>query len=786
MHRFAKFWPYPGLYLTFIGLAPFVLLGRWLLTGKVLFWGTLLTQFWPWHTLVKNALLHGEWPLWTPLLANGTPLLANMQSAVFYPPNWLALLLPVEQFLTLSVALHLALAGWFMFAFARHLGQTDFAATVAALGYMLGGYLVGRTQFITMIHAAAWIPLLLLLTDRLAQRPNWRTGLAMGIVLAVQFLAGHAQLWVYTGALMGGYGLIRCWAETKSWRRCGQFGGSLALAGLLALLLAAVQILPTAELVSQSPRSTGAARYEALTYSFWPWRLITLAAPDFFGNPAQGNYWGYANYWEDHAYAGILPLMAALAGLWIYFRQKEKLQPSLPPGVIPFFALLIPASLLLALGWNTPVYLFLFDHVPGVALFRAPARLLIWYAVALAVLAGAGLQWLHITPKNRGKWNRLLAVCVAITAAGFAAGLALHGRSLTFVVATRWAGVLLTLAIGLLLARPALNRRRWLTENQWQWLVIVFVAADLLLAGWPLLPMQPPAVFTRPITQAQTLAEQSDFPRYFISPDFAYNTTFNRNFQFESFGPDNLDYWQNFKETLVPNFGVYAGLPAANNNDPLVINHWQLLEKQLKTATPPQLQQLLTAMGVQFYIDEANRTGWPEIVRQEKLSIQTVPRPLPRAYFVPRARYATSVAEAITVLQAADFDSRQEVVIIGKNSNAATLPASTPASLTPVTVTAAASQQISLVVTAPTAGFVVLTDTFYPGWQATVDGHPANIWQANAAFRAVEVMAGQHRLVFEYQPRSFYIGLWISAATALATLALIIIAGYRQRQRSLP
>ncbi|MEM7346421.1 MAG: hypothetical protein AAF485_19445, partial [Chloroflexota bacterium] len=95
-------------------IAPFILFWRWVLKGEVLYWGTLLFQFWPWHHLIKEAVLAGEWPLWNSLLGNGTPLLANLQSAFFYPLNFIYLLMPVEHALTGSVIIHLMLAGLFM------------------------------------------------------------------------------------------------------------------------------------------------------------------------------------------------------------------------------------------------------------------------------------------------------------------------------------------------------------------------------------------------------------------------------------------------------------------------------------------------------------------------------------------------------------------------------------------------------------------------------------------------------------------------------------------------
>ena len=136
----------------FIGLLiilPLVLFFHWIFRGEVLFWGTSMYQFWTWHQLVKTITLSGQWPLWNPLLGNGTPLLANLQTAFFYPLNLLYFLIPVEHGLTLSVILHLMLAGVLMFVYARAIGLTRFAAAVSALTYMLSGYVIGRVQFVT-------------------------------------------------------------------------------------------------------------------------------------------------------------------------------------------------------------------------------------------------------------------------------------------------------------------------------------------------------------------------------------------------------------------------------------------------------------------------------------------------------------------------------------------------------------------------------------------------------------------------------------------------------------
>jgi hypothetical protein len=781
-------------HLIFIGLIailPLVLFWRWIFKGEVLFWGTSMYQFWPWRHLAKTLALSGEWPLWNPLLGNGTPLLANLQTAFFYPANMLYFLVPVEHGLTLSVILHLILAGLFMFAYTRAIGLTPFAATISALGYMFSGYVIGRAQFVTMVNAFAWFPLLLLLAERMVTRRLYRHVLWLGLALAGQFLAGHAQLWFYGLWLIGAYVLFRSWAETRQWTEilAGLLRYGLAVG--LSVMVAAMQILPTAEFILQSSRHSGAEQYFALTYSFWPWRLVTLLAPNFFGNPAHNNYWGYANYWEDHAYIGVLPLLLVLTAIWPlrpHFKRHRtpSAAPKLYQRVAPFFIALVPISLILAMGWYTPVYLWLFEFGPGFSFFQAPARLLIWYTLAVTILAGIGAQTFTLTPHNQPGWRRLLIATVGFTLAGIAGRLVLSGRSLTFVNATITTGILLIIAISLLLIYPngtATPHRK----HFWQGAMLAFVAIDLLWFAYPLIPMLPGAVYTSPITAADVVQAQPAGGRLMVDDDADYNLKFQTFFRFDTFGPIELDYWQDFKNTLVPNVGIYANLPAANNDDPLVVERWQAITDLVGAANPAQKEKLLALMNVTFFIDDPTHAIWPEIYHNEMITIQQLPHPLPRAYFVNWATGVDTAAEARKKLTSPQFDPHHEVIIMKTGRNLA-FPNQTPvkAGSVPVTIVKDSPRQIILTVDAPTAGYVILADTHYPGWQATVDGQPAVIWPANLAFRAVAVEAGRHQIEYVYHPRSFALGLGVSIISLLILLGIAIGTALKQRRGQKP
>jgi uncharacterized membrane protein YfhO len=81
-------------------------------------------------------------------------------------------------------------------------------------------------------------------------------------------------------------------------------------------------------------------------------------------------------------------------------------------------------------------------------------------------------------------------------------------------------------------------------------------------------------------------------------------------------------------------------------------------------------------------------------------------------------------------------------------------------------------------------GYLFLSDPFYPGWRAEVDGQPATILQANYAFRAVPVPAGTHRVTMAFRPGSWYAGLGITAFTLLLLLILGGLALARHQRRN--
>ncbi len=439
-------------------LGPIILFARTLFTGGVPYWGLPALQFIPWRFFAWENMQQGRLPLWNALNGMGAPLLANYQLALFYPPGWLVYGMAALGGITwlawshtLLVVLHLIWAGLGMARLAKKIGLQPLAQSLCGLSFGLSGYFVARGGFFSMVWAGAWIPWIFLYASDLGLpvRSEANQGrqkilhLPLVFAITLQLLAGHAQLGWYTLTLAALWVVVGGWVKS-GFRQAGSVLAKFALAALVAAIISAVQLLPTLEYLQQSQRSAAVSYESAMTYSFWPWRLISLFAPDFFGNPGNGNYWGYASFWEDAAYIGLVPILLALSTFTGLLRKKKKdqLLNQFSP-LNTFLWCCAGAGLLLALGKNTPIFPFLYRYVPSFDMFQAPSRFMIWFVLAFCLLAGIGVEIWH-TPTGKGLyWFRLAtAGMAAVTIGAILAGIFIKGDiHLSFIRAAAIAGI---------------------------------------------------------------------------------------------------------------------------------------------------------------------------------------------------------------------------------------------------------------------------------------------------------------------------------------------------------
>ncbi|GAB4397395.1 MAG: hypothetical protein OHK0052_19630 [Anaerolineales bacterium] len=779
-------------------------------TGRALFWGVPVLQFMPWWDYAARTLAQGSLPVWNPLVGAGAPLLANYQQALFYPPNWLYLLLYALGGLPLMawgqailIALHFFWGAWGMARLLRDLKLSPLAQWVGALAFGFSGYVVARAGFLSINAAVAWLPWILLFTRRIvccefvensraisAPKSNHLSLLtALALSFAMQLLAGHAQTTWYTGLLAALWAVFwLCFNALSPRERVGArfpplpmgvpfgddkgkgeglpMGASLRmcfakgqgvrvfmLAGavLLAVGLAAVQLLPTAEYLAQSQRASAVAYEQAMTYSLWQWRLLGLAAPNLFGNPAYGDYWGYANFWEDALYIGIVPLVLALGVLLQPRRHKMT-------ALTAFAALIGALALLLALGQNTPVFPWLYDHIPTFALFNAPTRWSIWLVFALALLAALGVEHWRRPEKRALYWSRLGTMgAFAVTLGAFLGSITLPQtlddpdmalRLNTMITAFAWMGLWLLGGGALALTAPPKGEGR--VFGWWQYAVGAWVALDLFWAGWGLLPAAPLSIYRDAAPNAaQVRAEIGLHERVYLPFEDEDTLKFERYFRFDTFSPP--EGWQDLRASLLPNLTLFEDIRSANNFDPLQPGRYARLVDALPNVGAHTRENLLLLMGVRTlqFADAAAPFG----VRFESRAGARL-----RWYAC-----AQSVADAELGWRATLLNPRPMDVVIIEGAENQSAPACFSDGQARLTWEQDSPNVVQIQVESSAPGWLFLADSLYPGWQVFVDDVPAQILPAQYAFRAVFVpRAGVHTVRFVYRPTVFWVGLAVS------------------------
>ena len=724
--------------LVMVLVGPLLLFGPMLLRGEVLYWGTPMLQFVPWHRFALETFRLGEIPLWNPMLGMGAPLLANLQSAVLYPPNLLLWIVGPELGHGYLVVLHLLIAAVGMMLLARKLGLGALGQMVAAVTFSLSGFMVARAWFISINHAAAWLPWILLfaekLFERMEERPAFKETLpaVLGLTLALtlQWLAGHAQTAWYSLAFLAGWTLWRL-SRNLNIDSIRWVLSRLLYAGILAFVLSAAQLLPTLEYLSISQRAGSLEREFALTYSFWPWRFLGLIFPDLFGNPANGDYWGYGNFWEDAIYIGVFPVLLALGSL------RRSVGKSIRVASLERFLLITSGVvILLALGKNTPLFLFLFEYVPTFDLFQAPTRWTLLLVFSLALLAAKGAEhW--STPSGKGLyWIRLLTAGAGIIALASYLGLWLMPQvEPTFVRSFAVGGIFLTLSglLTLFLPKERVDLKVGIVGS----LLIV----DLVLAGQGLNPLMDSSVFEGNVIGERVT--QTDTRVYMPSP-LEDRLKFEESHRFDTFEPGFE--WHKVREMGLPNTSMLEGIASVNNFDPMLLDRYVTYMEALEALEPAQQATLLSWMGVAYRI--APDPG-------DDLGVVFLPLTTEgRVHFIAGAAFVDSAEQALDLVVSGNLDLEDQVVLESEPPN---YPWSGGGG-TILSVHEPGPSAIEITVDAPNGGWLAIADTWYPGWVASVDGSQAEIFRANYLFRAVAVPPGIHTIASSYQPMSFTVG----------------------------
>lgn len=770
--------------------------------------GDLRDVYIPLEDFYRSELRQGRLPLWDPKASFGFPVLASSQIGFWYPPLFALRLFHPEAAFVIAYVGHALLLFLGLFWYARKLGQSNIAATLAAVAFTGSGFMIGHLPHANVFFGIAWVPLALLLTDTLADALRPRTALALSVVLAVTALTGHFQIAFLVIALSAARLLYRLRQTLQGvpWQHT-LWTWTLFTVPMLAgvVLLTTAQLLPTLELVRESTRGPGGGfdLARANQHSFPPWQAISFLVPAFYGFPDLSEYWGKRPLIEMAAWIGVIPLLLAVVGAFgprasgIGTADNARGPNSHAPGPT-FWTAIAVAGFMLALGQWSPVRLLGLE--PTLGIFSGPARYLVLTEFSLAILAGIGLDRVQTRPSQRIRAVGIAGLLAAVLIAAGFAFLRVRPESLqnlgeravdAFVVSrpehvlsraaysdkvryligrlSAWGVNLgnpkIALSFVLLAAGSAVvlvssrgtatNIGSTSTRQLFLALALVTATAlELVVVAWQVHPRVAWSEVVRESPVAVKLREEPRGRLYVVHPQgdtgllFANRTTRNRD-----------EHERLLRDLAVPLIYTRAGIPGIEWPAALDLARVaDVLTKARDEQGQPVDNAVLDRLGVRYVAGSAATPGLtlPPPAR-ELLSVPSADGATIRLWERPTARPRVELFSAFS----RDIDQ-----LLPENVGHANITIETP-------------QHLEIHVENPlqTDGVLVLRDTLYPGWRAAVDGVPVAVERAETIFRAVPVPPGRHTVAFRYQPRSVPVGIALSLAGWFGA----IIFGLRRR-----
>jgi hypothetical protein len=740
---------------------------KWLLliltTSILFFWKLVLTdqfsilmqqeqanQTYCWYHFSAASLQQGILPLWDPYTHAGRTFVGGMETGLFYPPKLLLYFWPLDSsglfslrvFHVYYVLTHV-LAAFFLFVLARELGLGTFPSFVASLCFSLAGFM-SRIPWSDMLDSAIWLPLILLFLIR-----AWRStellpsllnaGLA-GLCLGMAILAGRIHIVMMDVLAILGAAVWFPWhwgrsseaAAThpqKTWIRTGLL---VAVAGVIAIGLGAVQLLPSMEYSRIAVRYIGAPepmpatekiKYADLRDEFQPRALLSL----LFGQPFAGSAIGGEMF---SLYLGVMPLILAVIGAKRYWQHPW----------VRFLSGLAVVAFAFSLGPWSLVHGLSYVLVPFLWMARGAARFVYLVHFAMAILAGFGVEALFARERDTGLYSAI-------------------GRTLKWIVIVTAAAV----SVPALFAQPDVN----------EWIYISFL---LMLASYALfvyLNRAPRALAGRIILIALILFDLHVF--YWIIQ--------NRD-RVQRAGGDYLHALLQCRDVAAflknqPGlFRVHMAADGPPNIGDLygvqITECWMATELGDYLAFRSSVPRAFDLLNVR-YIVRPGSAGQPgPVYRDAGWKVYENPTACPRAWIVHNAVVETAREQVLMQLQKPGFDPL-ETAVVGAPLEVE-LQARPVDAQDRVEINLYRPDRIELTAHAASRGLLVLSEVHYPGWRAYLNGESVKIRQVNGLLRGIVIPAGTNRIEMRYAPRYVYVGaaLGLLALACVAALALAV------------
>lgn len=728
----------------------------------------------------------GGFAQWNPYLFGGMPYIAAMHGDIFYPTFILRMLIPTDAAMTWSFILHLFLAGLFTYHFVRASGFGFYPALFAGVAYMMSGQLASLVSpgHDGKLSVSALFPLTLwMLTLGMRRGRRWSWGvLALTIGLAV--LSPHPQLLQYLLLASAAFTIHLAISVFRAHAVRGRvLLGRMALAlAAVALggLTGAVQYLPVREYVAWSPRAGGLADYATATSYAWPTReLFDAYLPQFTGMIEA--YWGENAIHLHSDYVGAV-LLVLIGAAFIGLREDPR------KGFLWFWAITFIVALLWALGGHTPFYRIPYAIIPGTKYFRAPATVFFVGTMALAVLGAAGIERVltrRLPVKYAVGWLVFAILVAALGTFGilsdFARALA-PDEMLDAVIANSpevmlgaWRSAAFVLLAVVFLILYKRNRMSMRTAG---WALAILATVD----SWSIMRhywvFSPPASITYRTNAAIERVKADPAPSRVLAIELQRNDRRDTDLQGDGLMIHRVRTVLGYHGNQL---GKYNEFLEKSQGFQQIVNPrmWQIYNVRYLLTNTADVSQFFP--GAQWVI------GPVEDAAGTKVYLHALPGDNRFAWVAPVIVKADDPSTGATLLSG-EFDIRR-AALFAKDANVtaveniAELP---PPARVDARVVSYAPGRISIELSAPAphGSALIVSENYFPGWKATVDGAPAPAARVDYTLIGVELPVGGRKVNLTFEDPAYVRGKMITLV-ALVLTGVMIAAGILTERRTI-
>lgn len=707
----------------------------------------VISQIYPWKTLTVSIFKNLQMPLWNPYGFSGTPLLANYQSAVLSPFNLLFFILPFVDAWSLLILLQPLLAGIFMYMLLRAFKIGKLASVLGSLSFMFCGFITTWMAYGTLAYAILYLPLALFAVEKYYDTKRKRFLVLLSVSIPLSFFSGHFQISAYFFVFVFFYILF------KYFEKKDKNSLFLSFAYLFSgALFSLPQLIPSIELYLQSLRSGIFQEIEVIPWGYLP----TFLAPDFLGNPVTRNDW-FGHYAEWNAYIGLVPLMLSFYAVFI--RKNKK---------IFFFALFALASILFS--FQTPfLSALVFLKIPVLST-SAASRVIVIFSFSACVLAVFGFEKLFEDIKSneiKPVFYWLGSFFIIFILLWSVILLKLFMPSDKIIIARQNlilpTLIFISFCLTVLTALILKNKNRSYLLGITPFIIILLVSFDVLRFANKWMPFDSRSLMYPNVPVVKSFKKISGYERVF-----------------GSLGQEATAYYK------LPSIEGYDALYIKRYGEFIAsLDTGKLTESARSVVALPKnglnTEKALNLLGVKYIVYKKSdaRSPWtlpfwsyknetfPLIYNDKAYQILQNESAFPRAFLVTNYIVEKNPRKILNAMFSPAFNLRNNVVL--EKSLGFKLTKGALGSLAIVRYT---PDKILINTDSNGNSLLFLSDTYYTGWKALVDGNKTPIYRADYAFRAVFVPKGRHKVQFIYDPSSFSFGLFGALIGLLAVLAL--------------